>query len=221
MIFALCFNHCTFPSIELYPKFIHERYPETERKPNADPSRASLKTAPIVFTPIYHLHLLKRHCSKFDVILFDDAHNIDEALSTMLFLFSPSAVVLFGDPYRSAIDSLGMQQKYPNHRLNESMFERLRKCGRCTHHLESQYRFGETISQFVGELYYGKRRLGCRKMQTTKPLDCMSIYHRPNDGYCYGFIEKMLQQNNAKNYNFTILYPPNVRREVLADASLR
>lgn len=167
------------------------------------------------------MHNLKRHCNKFDVVLFDDAHDIEEAQSTMLLLFSPSAVILFGDPYRNPIDSFGMVQKYPKRNLNQSMFERLRKCGRCVRHLDSQYRFGDTVSRFVSALFYGKRSLGCRKTQPKKPLDLMHIYHREADGFCFDFIKNLMTMIKPKDYSYNIIYPPGVDQNHIVAQSLK
>lgn len=161
-----------------------------------------------------------RHFSKFDVILFDDASEIDEAQSTMALLFSPSAVILFGDPCKKAMDPMGIEQKYPKHNLNQSMFERIRKSRRCVLHLDSQYRFGETISRFVSKYLYSGLSVGCRKMQPSKTLNGVSIYHRKNDGFCFGFIKNMLQHINPKQYSYGILHPPNINRTDIETDSL-
>lgn len=186
---------------------------------NAETLKNTLKPAHIVFASIHYMHKLKRHCNKFDVILFDDAHEVNEALSTMLLLFSPSAVILFGDPYRGPIDCLGMQQKYPNHNFNQSMFERIRKCGRCVRHLDLQYRLGENLSRCMSTIFYGKRPLGCRRVQPSKPLDAMQIYHRKADAFCFSFIKNLLKKIKPKDYSYTIVYPPNVgKNAIIADS---
>lgn len=150
---------------------------------------------------------------KFDVILFDDANEIDEALSTMLFLFAPSSFILFGGPYRNVNDQLGINQKYPQWNLNQSMFERLRNATRCVLHLDSQHRFGEKLSQFVSKCLYGGKTIGYRK--TGKPLDAVKIYHRKTDGFCQKFIKKIVNEFQPRLYSYGVVHPPNIVREYL------
>lgn len=161
-----------------------------------------------------------RHYNKFDVVLFDDANEVNEALSTMMLLFSPSSVILFGDPYKKSVDELRIQQKYPKHNLNQSMFERIRKSKRCVLHLDSQYRFGDTISRFVSKCFYGQQNVGCRKFQPLKPLDGINIFHRKTDGFCFKFIKNMIQHIAPTQYKYTIIYPPNIRRDAIEANSL-
>lgn len=172
----------------------------------------------------FHLYsifvLIKSYCNKFDVILFDDANEMDEALSTMPLLFSPSSIILFGDPFKKPNNYLGFDQKYPRFNLNQSMFERLRTHGRCVLHMESQHRFGESISRFLSKCFYADRPMGCRKLQPLKPLDGVSVYHRNNDGFCFRFIKNMLERFNPTLYRYGIIYPPNVEERAIEIESL-
>lgn len=158
-----------------------------------------------------------RYCNKFDVVLFDDANETDEALSTMTLLFSPSCVILFGDPCKKAVDNVRIEPKYPKNNLNQSMFERLRTAGRCVLHIESQYRFGGNMSKFVQKCFYDGRVIGCRKVFPSKTLDRVSVYHSNNDGFCLKFITNMLKNIDPKVYNYGIIYPPNILRDTLTE----
>lgn len=158
----------------------------------------------------------RRSCNKFDIILFDDASKMDEALSTMIFLFSPSSVILFGEPYKKADDHLNFNQKYPKSNSNQSMFERLRKTGRCVLHMESQFRFGEKISHFVSKFFCNGMAVNCRKL-SPKPLDAFNVFHRKTDGYCFDFIKNTMQIIKPSAYNYGIIYPPNIERNSLIE----
>lgn len=162
----------------------------------------------------------RRYCNKFDVILFDDANKTDEALSTMTLLFSPSSMILFGDPNTKPNDDLGIDKKYPKLNLNQSMFERLRLSRCCVVHIDSQYRFSPKISQFISKCLYNELPVGCRKMQPSKPLDGVNVYHRANDGFCFRFIKNLMKRIDPKTYSFGIIYPPNIDPKAIETESL-
>lgn len=129
-----------------------------------------------------------------------------------LLSFTPSSIILFGDPARKAMDSLRIELKYPQKNLNQSMFARIIKFGRCVR-LESQHRFGENISRFLSKCYYSGHPIGYREFQHPKPLNAINIFHRTNDGFCFQWIRTLLKHINLKEYSLGIIHPPNVRRE--------
>lgn len=156
------------------------------------------------------------HCSyrtKYNVILFDDANEVNEAMSTVLLLFSPSALILFGDPVKKPVDMLEIDKKYPRHNLNQSMFERLRKFKRCVLHLNGQHRFGADVSDFVSKCFYGGGITECRKSN----LNYVRMYHRQTDGFCYKLIKNMQRHIDPRTFKYGIIHPPNVKKESIVE----
>lgn len=142
---------------------------------------------------------------------------MNEVFSTMLLLFSPSALILFGDPAKKPSDSLMINQKYPNCNLNQSMFERLRTAKRCVLHLNAQHRFGEEVSKFLSSCFYNGHGIGHRRNCSANDLDFVGIYHRKTDGFCFKFIKNMLKIYDPKALKYGIIHPPNIQRESITE----
>ncbi|XP_055322839.1 uncharacterized protein LOC129578382 isoform X1 [Sitodiplosis mosellana] len=174
-----------------------------------------LRTANIVFAPVGLLHGLSRHCNKFDVILFDNASEVNEITSTLPFILSPSSFVMFGDRFRTPTDSMDLAGKYRDYNLTQSMFGRFVNAGKCVLNLRYTYRFSPSVLHLLNQVFYNQT-LNNRALYNTKvEYKGFGVFHHYNDSFMLKLIERFMEFAPPKKCNYAIVLPPNIQRAYL------
>lgn len=148
---------------------------------------------------------------KYDVILFDNASETDEMCSTLPLLFSPSALIMFGDRFRKPKDSLRLNQKYIDYNLNQSMFQRLFDAGHCVLNLKYTGRFSVPVLAFLNHCFYEQslQSIG-QPSNANAQMAGFGVFHRRTDSFMFGLLRLLMQAMPPKDYKYGIILPPNI-----------
>lgn len=153
------------------------------------------------------LHLF-RYSTKFDVILFDNASQIDEIYSTLPFLFKPSAFIMFGDCYRKPKDTHNLNSKY-NCTLNQSMFHRLVQADKNVLTLKHTLRYSDPVLKFLNNFY--DQSLQPYMQRPIQGMAGFALFHRSQDRLLFRLLERIMQVLQPQQYKYGIILPQNIK----------
>lgn len=157
---------------------------------------------------MFCISLICRHSTKYDVILFDNASEIDELTSTLSLLFSPSALILFGDSYRKPKDSLSLNDKYGSN-LNQSMFQRIYNAGQCIFNLRHTARFSIPVLNFLNHCFYENALRQHVLPQTNRSAVAgFGLFHRRKDDLTYTLLSCLMEVLPPREHSYAIIMPP-------------
>lgn len=166
-----------------------------------------LNTTRIVFSSKQLLPRLKKYANKFDVILMDNASECNELCSTLALLYSPSSLILFGDPQRTPKDTIGLEKKYPKYNRNGSMFHRLHNRDQIVVKLENCYRFAPQVLSFLNERFYNRGLVQCAQIDVDVRGIC--VFHNSIDEDMSRFFMQLLRYFDRYPYKIGVILPPN------------